>query len=191
MATPSLLYLLLLHHSAKSAVLEPVIVQVTSGVKLTAMASVTEAKGNALISWEVAPVPVTIHLSVVVMALLIPTSARQLLKVSTLITQAPVIMIGPAKSARIISAQVASGAELSVPAMTSVEAKGLALTTWEAPARLITILCVVAMAKLTVTSARQRMQVSTLLTQVPVPTPTAESAIVVRVIAQITSGVEL
>jgi hypothetical protein len=190
MATPSLLYLLLLHHSAKSAVLEPVIVQVTSGVKLTAMASVTEAKGNALISWEVPAIWTTI-LFVVVMAGLMPTSARQPMQLSTLITQAPVIMIGPAKSARIISAQVASGAELSVPTMTSVEAKGLALTTWEMPARLITILCVVAMAKLTVTSARQRMQVSTLLTQVPVPTPTAESAIMVRVIAQVASGVEL
>jgi hypothetical protein len=190
MATPYLPHLLLLHHSAKPAVLEPVIVQTTSGVKLPAMASVTEAKASALISWE-EPATMTTILFVVVMARLMPTSARQPMQVSTLITQAPVIMIGPAKSARIISAQVASGAELSVPAMTSVEAKGLALTTWEVPARLITILCVVAMAKLTVTSARQRMQVSTLLTQVPVPTPTAESAIMVRVIAQVASGVEL
>ena len=162
--------------------------QVTSGVKLPTMASVTEVKANALISWEVVATMTTI-LFVVVMARLMPTSARQQMQVSTLITQAPVL--GPAKSARIISAQVASGAELSVPAMTSVEVKGLALTTWEVPARLITILCVVAMAKLTVTSARQQMQVSTLITQVPVPTPTAESAIMVRVIAQITSGVEL
>ena len=98
--------------------------QVTNGVKLLSMASVTEAKGNALISWEV-PATMTTTLFVVVMARLMPTSARQIMQVSTLITQAPVIMIGPAKSARIISAQVASGAELSVPAMTSVQAKGV------------------------------------------------------------------
>ena len=162
--------------------------QVTSGVKLLSMASVTEAKGNALISWEVAPVPVTIHLSVVVMASLTPTSARQLMQVSTLITQAPVL--GPAKSVRTMRAQMASGAELSVPAMTSVQAKGLALITWEVPARLTLILCVVVMATLMTTSARQLMQVSTLIIKVPVPT--AESAIMVRVlIVQVTSGVKL
>ena len=84
MATPSLLYLLLLHHSAKSAVLEPVIVQVTSGVKLPTMASVTEVKANALISWEVVATMTTI-LFVVVMARLMPTSVRQPMQVSTLI----------------------------------------------------------------------------------------------------------
>ncbi len=163
--------------------------QTTNGAQLRTMASVTEAKGNALISWDVVPVPVTIHLSVVVMALLIPTSAWQRMQVSTLITQAPVIMIGPAKSAIIISAQMASGAELSVPAMTSVEAKGNALITWEVVARPITILCVVVMATLMTTSARQLMQVSTLIIKVPVPT--AESAIMVRVNAQVASGVKL
>jgi hypothetical protein len=102
-------FLRLLHHSAKPAVLEPVIVQTTNGAQLLAMASVTEAKGNALISWEVPAIWTTI-LSVVVMARLMPTSVRQPMQVSTLITQAPVL--GPAKSARKISAQVASGAEL-------------------------------------------------------------------------------
>jgi hypothetical protein len=66
-------------------------VQTTNGAQLLSMASVTEAKGIALISWEVAPVPVIIHLFVVVMARLMPTCARQPMQVSTLITQAPVI----------------------------------------------------------------------------------------------------
>ena len=74
----------LLHHSANSAVLEPVIVQVTSGVKLPTMASVTEVKANALISWEVVATMTTI-LFVVVMARLMPTSVRQPMQVSTLI----------------------------------------------------------------------------------------------------------
>ena len=165
--------------------------QVTNGVKLPAMASVTEAKGSALISWEV-PATMTTILFVVVMARPMPTSARQLMQVSTLITQAPVTMLGPVKSVRRMRAQMASGAELSVPAMTSVQAKGLALITWEVPASLITILCVVVMARLMPTSARQLMQVPTLIIKVPVPTPTAESAMMVRVlIVQVTSGVEL
>ena len=84
MATPYLPHLLLLHHSAKPAVLEPVIVQTTNGAQLLAMASVTEAKGNALISWEV-PATMTTILFVVVMALLMPTSVRQPMQVSTLI----------------------------------------------------------------------------------------------------------
>ena len=188
MDSPYLPHLLLLHHSAKTAVLEPMNVQVASGVKLLSMASVTEAKGSALITWEV-PATMTTILFVVVMARLMPTSARQLMQVSTLITQAPVTMIGPVKSVRRMRAQMASGAKLSVPAMTSVQAKGLALITWEVPARLVTNLCVVVMATLMTTSARQLMQVSTLIIKAHVPT--AESATMVAVVAQVASGVKL
>ena len=110
MATPYLPHLLLLHHSAKPAVLEPVIVQTTNGAQLPTMASVTEAKGNALISWE-KPATMTTILFVVVMARLMPTSARQLMQVSTLIIKVPVPTAESAIMVR-VNAQVASGVKL-------------------------------------------------------------------------------